>query len=121
MMKHCVNKLLFIIGLTVLLSACVNSLSSLNSGIENFKKQNYRTAFIKLMPIAEAGNPDAQYAIGYMYYYGQGVVEDREKASHWMKLAARQGQPQAQKALHILNSRPRSPYAPSPNPKKRPI
>jgi TPR repeat protein len=114
-------KFVFIIGLALTITACANSFGRLNSGIANFKEQNYRAAFIKLMPIAEAGNPDAQYAIGYMFYYGQGVVTDKDKAFYWMKLASRQGHPEANKALQIIYNQPRSPYSPSTNPKKRPI
>ncbi len=56
------------------LTACaMNSVNSLNlrEGIHSFKRQNYRSAFIRLMPEAEKGNVDAQYAVGYMYYYGE--------------------------------------------------
>lgn len=52
---------------------------NLQEGIKSFKVQNYRHAFIRLRPEAEKGNPDAQYAIGFMYYYGQGVVENRHE------------------------------------------
>ena len=37
-----------------------------------------------------------------MYYYGQGVVEDRQKAWYWINCAARAGQPDALLALQIL-------------------
>jgi TPR repeat protein len=68
---------------------------NLNEGIRNFRVQDYRQAFIRLKPEAERGQPDAQYAIGYMYYYGQGVIEDRKKACIWIARAAKAGQPEA--------------------------
>ena len=37
-----------------------------------------------------------------MYYYGQGVVEDRDAAMYWITSAARAGQPDAKTALGIL-------------------
>jgi len=88
---------------TVFLSSCVMSNYHFREGIKNFKIQNYREAFVLLMPAAEKGQCDAQYAIGYMYYYGQGVVEDRKKAWYWINLAANQGQPDAVLALKILS------------------
>jgi len=91
-----------VVCLSVLISACVNSFEQ---GISAFKLQDYRAAFIRLKPSAEKGQRDAQYAIGYMYYYGQGVVEDRKKAWYWIKAAARQGQPEALIALQILSGR----------------
>ncbi len=62
----------------IYISGCLSPYN-LKEGIRSFQVQDYRQAFIRLKPAAEHGQPDAQYAIGYMYYYGQGVVEDREK------------------------------------------
>ncbi|MBA4696113.1 MAG: sel1 repeat family protein [Legionella sp.] len=89
---------IFIISLLVM--GCVAK--NLNEGSRSFRMQNYRDAFIRLKPEAKRGQPDAQYAVGYMYYYGQGVVEDRKKAWYWISKAARSGQPDAVAALDIL-------------------
>ncbi len=90
--------------LIVALSSCLSSCSAINylnlqEGIRSFEVQDYRHAFIRLKPAAERGQPDAQYAVGYMYYYGQGVVENRTKALEWIKRAAKAGQPDAIEAL----------------------
>ena len=69
---------------------CVKGLIALDSKI------------IRLKTIAEKGQPDAQYAVGYMYYYGKGVVEDRKKAWFWINAAANLGQPDAKEAIRIL-------------------
>lgn len=87
--------------MVMLLSACMNTVN-LQEGIVSFKRQDYRQAFVRLMPEAEKGQPDAQYAIGYMYYYGQGVVEDRKKAYLWIRRAADAGQPDAIQALKLV-------------------
>lgn len=87
---------------TIYLLACVNQ-SSYREGIDSFEHQDYRSAFIRLKPWAEKGNKDAQYAVGYMYYYGQGVVEDKKEAYVWIKCAANQGQEQASAALKIMH------------------
>lgn len=76
--------------------------ANLQEGIINFRTQNYRTAFILLKPEAERGQPDAQYAVGYMYYYGQGVVENRKQAWIWINQAAIAGQPEAVVAAKLL-------------------
>lgn len=85
-----------------LLIGCVPSNNNLSQGIIDFRVQNYHAAFLRLLSEAEKGQPDAQYAIGYMYYYGQGVVEDREQAWHWINCAAKAGQPDAVQAVKIL-------------------
>jgi len=51
---------------------------------------------------AELGNPHAQYTLGYMYYYGQGLVEDTEQALLWIRRAAAQGDARALEALGNL-------------------
>ncbi len=100
-----------IVGLSLLsLTACAMSSLNLREGIHSFKEQNYRSAFIRLMPEAEKGNPEAQYAIGYMYYYGEGVVEDRKKAAKWINKAAAAGQTDAIVAARQLREEERHPY-----------
>ena len=83
----------------LLLQGCAMRGLNLREGIHSFQVQDYRQAFIRLKPEAEKGQPDAQYAVGYMYYYAQGVVEDRKKACYWIALAAKAGQPDAIIAL----------------------
>jgi TPR repeat protein len=83
-------------------SGCMMHGYNLKTGIENFQVQNYRQSFIRLLPEAKAGQPDAQYAVGYMYYYGQGVIENRKKAFYWIERAANGGQPDAVRAIKIL-------------------
>lgn len=86
-----------------LLSGCIGSRMGLSEGIRSFQVQDYRQAFIRLMPEAKVGNRDAEYAIGFMYYYGQGVIEDRKKAWYWIRCAAKAGQPDAIQAMKILD------------------
>ena len=89
-----------------LLAGCaISNGTSLREGIKSFQIQNYRQAFILLKPEAKKGQADAQYAVGYMYYYGQGVVEDRKKAWYWINCAAKAGQPDAIIAVKILEHR----------------
>ena len=83
------------------LTACLSAFN-LREGIVSFRKQDYRQAFIRLKPEAERRNPEAQYAVGYMYYYGRGVVEDKKQAWIWINRAADLGQPDAVKAIKIL-------------------
>lgn len=94
--------ILMILFFIPIMTACIPSALNLREGIQSFKAQDYRRAFIRLKPEAEKGQPDAQYAVGYMYYYGQGVVEDRKKAWFWINMAANLGQLDAIAAVQIL-------------------
>ncbi len=51
---------------------------------------------------ADAGNIDAQYAIGYMYNLGYGVKKDYKEAVRWYQKAAAQGDTYAIEALERL-------------------
>lgn len=97
-------KLALLLCLVIFESACMGKMS-LQQGIESFRAQDYRQAFIKLKPAAKKGQADAEYAVGYMYYYGQGVVEDRKLAWYWINRAAAQGQPDAIAAVKILGNK----------------
>jgi TPR repeat protein len=96
------NLLIALIFISILVTSCVTGGVNLREGIQSFKAQEYRRAFIRLKPEAEKGQSEAQYAIGYMYYYGQGVVEDRKQAWYWINMAAKSGQPDAIAAVQIL-------------------
>jgi TPR repeat protein len=91
----------FVITLILLCAGCVTH-TPLREGIHFFRIQQFRDAFVRLMPEALHGQPDAQYAIGYMFYYGQGVVENKPKALFWIRLAACQGQLDAAEALKLM-------------------
>jgi septal ring-binding cell division protein DamX len=74
----------------------------LRSGQVSFEDGNFKSAFHKLLPLASEGNVEAEYAVGYMYYYGYGVTQDTESGLFWIeKSAAKQYQP-AIKALAII-------------------
>lgn len=91
----------FLAMLLLLELACMGR-ANMQEGINSFRTQNYRRAFILLKPEAERGQPDAQYAIGYMYYYGQGVIENRKQAWIWINKAAMANQPEAVVAAKVL-------------------
>ncbi len=49
---------------------------------------DFKSAFHQLLPLAAEGIPQAEYGIGYMYYYGYGVTQDNESGIFWMNKAA---------------------------------
>ena len=49
--------------------------------------------------LAERGDAEAQYALGTLYRYGQGVTRDYDEALRWWRKAAEQGVVDAQYAL----------------------
>ena len=60
------------------------------------------TALRLIRPLADQGNADAQYALGFMYARGQGVPQNYAEAAKWWRLAADQGNTFAQYNLGTL-------------------
>ena len=71
-----------------------------------FVNQRFNEAFESLLPLAIQGDPDAQYSVGYLFYYGKGVTKDQETGKKWIQKSAAQGFPNAEKALQLLNIGP---------------
>ena len=60
-----------------------------------YKRGDYKRAhFIYSNELARLGDKYAQYMTGYMYLNGQGVAEDKVKASAWYRIAAERRVPE---------------------------
>ena len=64
--------------------------------------QKYGCSMERVEDAAERGEPDAEYALGYMYYYGIDTTQDTDTALIWIKRAAAQGQPLAIQAAKLM-------------------
>ena len=68
-------------------------------GLEAYRVNDYQSALMVWIPLAEAGDAVAQFNIGHMYEFGEGVIPNHELAAKWYKLAAYQGDARAQHSL----------------------
>src|ERR1700704_3745860 len=71
-------------------------------GLAAYNSGNYAMASRLFRPPAEQGDARAQYNLGLMYYYGDGVMEDHGEAIKWLRLAAEQGFAAAQDRLGTM-------------------
>ena len=55
----------------------------------------------QLIARAKAGQAEAQYILGVLYYLGQGVPQDFVQAANWYRKAAEQGGVEAQFYLGV--------------------
>lgn len=111
MLKKC----LFTIILPLTLSACavktgvppntvtLQTVSMLQYGQRYFDARYYKSAMRILLPLACDGHPQAQYAVGYMYYYGYGVAQDTDVGHFWIERAANKNFVPAAKALEVIH------------------
>jgi TPR repeat protein len=79
-----------------------SQVKSLDGGIASFKQQDYKTALGTLYPLAVQGNAQAQYAVGYMLYYGKAGAANISEGMNWIRKSAAQGNPLAERALGIF-------------------
>jgi TPR repeat protein len=61
-----------------------------------YEKKDYKTARELWLPLAEQGEPKAQFFLGFMQDMGFGVPENDKIAVKWYQLAAEQGDSRAQ-------------------------
>ncbi len=105
------SKLIFTLVLSVLLCSCASDRARLHTAELKFNHQDYNQSLKYLEAPARHGDPQAQYALGYLYYYGLGVVEDRNVALYWFSLSAAQGNLEARHALEELNAKEHADHA----------
>jgi len=67
-----------------------------------YKNGQYEQAFPVCSKSAEQGDAGAQYNLGLMYHFGEGVHQDYAKAAKWYRRAAEQGDAEAQYYLGLI-------------------
>jgi TPR repeat protein len=67
-----------------------------DEGLAAYSSGDIATAYQLWEPLAEHGDPDAQFALASLYYDGIGVPVDHTESSYWFLLAAKQGHAYAQ-------------------------
>ena len=85
------------------LFVCVVLALSLSINTSIMANTSYSTEDIEMIiHNAERGDVDAQYRLGVMYDFGQGVNQDSEQARHWFEKSAKQSHVFAQLFLAAL-------------------
>ena len=63
----------------------------LGKGAEAYDNGDYATALREFRPLADQGTALAQFNLGFMYEYGDGVPQDLVEAHKWYNLSASRG------------------------------
>lgn len=66
-----------------------------------YSTEKFDKAFASYRKGAEHGDGDSQQSLGFLYRFGKGVKEDRDKAIYWWKMAAKNGNAQAIHSLQL--------------------
>ncbi len=76
----------------------------IDKGYESYNDGDYATALQEWKPLAEQGYAFAQYNLGILYEYGNGVPKDYAEAVKWYRLSAEQGYAISQYSLGLMYS-----------------
>jgi len=76
----------------------------IDAGRAAYEAGDYATALENFQPLAEQGNAEAQFNLGFMHANGQGVPQDYAEAVRWYRLAAEQGNAVAQAILGFMHA-----------------
>ncbi len=89
---------------SVLLLACLLSVpgwADYSAGQRAYERGDYATALKECLPPATAGDPNAQFRLGFMYAHGLGVPQNFAEAIRWYRKAADQGSAVAEHNLAV--------------------
>lgn len=75
---------------------------SVKAGADAWQRGDYANAVATWRPLAEKGDPEAQFDLGQAYRLGKGVATNLAAAQTWFERAAGQGQIDAQTTLGLL-------------------
>ena len=67
-----------------------------------YKAGRYGDAYGIMVPLAKAGDANAQFNLAFLFAWGRGVPNDRGKVLNWFRCAARQGDNEAQLRAGII-------------------
>lgn len=82
----------FAVGLLVLLLGLASpAVADFEAGRRAYERQDYQAALEAWLPLAEAGNAEAQFWVGKLYSAGKGVEQDFDVAYSYYIQAALQG------------------------------
>lgn len=87
---------IFIVSLMVMCAHYQWAHADMQAAMQAYNAQDFKTAYTELLKEAEAGNVDAQVYLSGLYFNGQGVEKDPDKAFKWTLSAAEQGHAFAQ-------------------------
>jgi TPR repeat protein len=77
-------------------------LADFQAGLDAYQKADYVGAAKEWQPLADAGDPVAQYNLGLLYLDGHGVPQSSSEAANWFRRAAEQDYTQAQHNLGAM-------------------
>lgn len=100
-----ISKYFFVIAFVFFVSVTTNiKAAELEDAVEAMRSGDFAVAYCIMYPLAEDGDADAQYNIGWMYLNGYGLRVNDSLALQWWKQASEQGHVDAGFSIGMLYS-----------------
>ncbi len=90
------------IALAITIGSATFALADLEAGKKAHGIGDFPTALKEFRLLAKRGDATAQYLLGSMYDFGEGVVQNHKEALNWYRKAADQGDPSAQQLVATM-------------------
>lgn len=97
-------KLFFIIAIFLSFQSKAEISNNLKLGLKSYFNGDFILAHKYLSLSAQSGNGEAQYLLGHMYEYGEGVKLDQHQSFRWYLASAKNGIPPAQYSVSLKYS-----------------
>lgn len=78
------------------------ALADVRAGVEAYQRGDYARALAEWRPLADKGDPDAQFNLAQVYKLGRGVPASLDTAIGWYRKAALQNHAEAEALLGLL-------------------
>jgi uncharacterized protein len=101
-MKTYVRHLIVASAAAALFLGTGSASADVKAGVDAWQAGNFNAAVAAWRPLADRGDPDAQFNLGQAYKYGKGVPMDLRIAQGWYEKAAQQGHAQSQAILGLI-------------------
>ena len=75
------------------------------TGMRAYRQGDFQVALANWLPLAQAGDPNAQYLVGGLFLTGAGVPPDLVRAHMWWRLSSARGHSRASRDMGALQTR----------------
>lgn len=90
------------VAVAALMGMTLPALADVKTGVDAWQQGDYAKAIAEWRPLAQSGDPDAQFNLGQAYKLGRGVPADLPTAIDWYRKATQQGHVRAEDNLGLL-------------------
>jgi cell division septation protein DedD len=90
------------VAVGAMMSVTAPAMADVKTGVDAWQQGDYAKAIGEWRPLAQSGDPDAQFNLGQAYKLGRGVQPDLSAAMDWYRKAATQGHLRAEDNLGLL-------------------